>query len=491
MGRHTAGRKAREGQPSPGQDDLAERGGVQDHLAYRPPVTPDEQSLAGPGQSAQWPGGGAVPWPAPPSEAAGGPATGPVTSSGLATNSGAVPWPVPPSESTSRMFAALSPERLESESPSSPSMSSSPSERTASSALLTASLGAGDPGQDGDDHAKPPRRMRRLALVSGLSVLLAVGVTAGGARLLAGRTSLALDQPTTACPTSENCAADGGPYGAGSGQSLDATPASGDPAGNGQDQQGKKDSGASGSGQEDTAQKDTAQEDAAQNDAGEGTPAAPRATPVATATSKGRDHDHTSARTRASSTAAPRASAHPTGQVDDAPAAVTADPDDTTGAGSTDGATPGETPLNDSGSGEDAGDADDSADESDADANRRTGAHPVRTTSALVAGGPAVRVGFTVTNRHAGGYTARLAVRNEGPDLPAWTIRLAVGGRVTSVEGAGWRQQGDTLTLTSQAALDQGGTLTLTIHAEGASAAPADCVLSEGRCEVTGASQRG
>ncbi|MEU8174642.1 hypothetical protein AB0C14_17335 [Microbispora hainanensis] len=405
------------------------------------------------------------------------------------TTDGAVPWPVPPSESTTRMFAALSPERLESESLSSPPVSSSPSERPASPGLLTASLGGGGrgPSQDGDDQAKPPRRMRRLALVSGLSVILAVGVTAGGARLLAGRTSLALDQPTTACPTSENCAADGGPYGAGSGQSLDATPAlgdpTGDPAGNGQDRPGKKDTG-----EDDTGQEDTGQEDTGQEDTGKDTSAAPRATPVSTAASKSRDRDHASARTRASST--PRASAHPSGQVDDAPAAVTAAPDDTTGAGSDDGATPGET-LDDPRSGEDTGTTDDSADESDAGANRRTGAHPVRTRSALVAGGPAVQVGFTVTDRGAGGYTARLAIRNEGPDLPAWTIRLAVGGQVTSVQGAGWRQQGDTLTLTSRTGLDQGGTLTLTIRADGASAAPADCVLSEGRCEVTGPSRRG
>ncbi|MEV4294683.1 hypothetical protein [Microbispora rosea] len=405
--------------------------------------------------------------------------SGPVTGSGPVTSTGAVPWPVPPSESTTRMFAALSPERLESESLSSPPVSLSPSERPASSGLLTASLGGGGrglPGQDGGDRAKRPRRMRRLALVSGLSVLLAVGVTTGGARLIAGRTSLTMEQPTTACPISENCAAAGGPYGAsGSGQSLDATPApgdpTGDPAGNGQDRPSKKDTG--------------------EDDTGKDTSAAPRATPVSTAASKSQDRDHTSARTRASSTAAPRASAHPSGQVDDAPAAVTAAPDDTTGAGSDDGATPGETPLDDPRSGEDTGTTDDSADESDAGANRRTGAHPVRARSALVAGGPAVQVGFTVTDRDAGGYTARLTVRNEGPDLPAWTIRLAVGGQVTSVEGAGGRQQGDTLTLTSRTALDQGGTLTLTIHAEGASAAPADCVLSEGRCEVTGPSRRG
>ncbi|MFI7031549.1 hypothetical protein ACIBK1_22815 [Microbispora rosea] len=408
-----------------------------------------------------------------------------------------MPWPVPPSEATTRLFAALSPERLESErleseSPASP-------ERPRSPELLTASRGAGErglPGQDGDDRAKQPRRMRRLALVSGLSVLLAVGVTTGGARLIAGRTSLTMEQPTTACPISENCAAAGGPYGAsGSGQALGETPAQGDPTGaptgdpvvNDQDQPSREDSGTSGSEAEDTGRDGSA---------------APRATPASTADSKGRDRDHTSARTRTPSTAAPRASAHGSPQVDDAPAAVTAAPDDTTGTASDEGATPGETPLDDprnneqagnnenAGNSENAGNAEDAADEADAGANRTTGGRTARTRSALAAGGPAVGVRFTVTDRDEGGYTARIAVRNEGPALSAWTVRLAVGGQVTAVEGAGWRQQGDTLTLTSQTALDEDGTLTLTVHAEGASAAPADCVLSEGRCEVTGPSRR-
>ncbi|MFF4127570.1 hypothetical protein ACFYYP_28910 [Microbispora rosea] len=398
-----------------------------------------------------------------------------------------MPWPVPPSEATTRLFAALSPERLESErleseSPASP-------ERPRSPELLPASRGAGErglAGQDGDDRAKQPRRMRRLALVSGLSVLLAVGVTTGGARLIAGRTSLTMEQPTTACPISEDCAAAGGPYGAsGSGQALGETPAQGDPTGdpvvNGQDQPGREDSGTSGSEAEDT---------------GKDGSAAPRATPASTADSKGRDRDHTSARTRTPSTAAPRASAHGSPQVDDAPAAVTAAPDDATGTASDDSATSGESALDDprnnedAGNNENVGNAEDAADEADAGANRTTGGRTARTRSALAAGGPAVGVRFTVTDRDEGGYTARITVRNEGQALPAWTVRLAVGGQVTAVEGAGWRQQGDTLTLTSQTALDEDGTLTLTVHAEGASAAPADCVLSEGRCEVTGPSRR-
>ncbi|MBB2746609.1 UNVERIFIED_ORG: cellulase/cellobiase CelA1 [Microbispora rosea subsp. rosea] len=411
---------------------------------------------------------------------------------------------MPPSEATTRMFAALSPERLESESLDSGSQNSgslgsgslgsgspssrslAPPERRAPSERLVTTAGAGDgglPGQDRDDPAKQPRRMRRLALVSGLSVLLAVGVTAGGARLIAGRTSLSMEQPTTACPTSENCATADGPYGAsGSGQALGETPAPGDPTGDPTGdpaQNGQGDSGKTGVDQGGTGQNDTGKNSAA-----------PQATPVSTTASKGRDRDHASAHTRTPSTAAPRASAHASPRVGDAPAAVTAAPEDT-GTASDDGATPGETALDDTDNTGDTGDTGGTGDtagtdEAGAGPNHTTGPNTAWTRSALAGGGPAVRVRFTVTDRDESGYAARIAVRNEGPALPAWTIRLAVGGQVTAVEGADWRQQGDTLTLSSQAALDEGGTLTLTVHADGASAAPADCVLSEGRCEVTG-----
>ncbi|TQS26912.1 hypothetical protein [Microbispora sp. KK1-11] len=411
------------------------------------------------------------------------------------TAGAAVPWPVPPSEATTGMFAALSPERLESESLTPESLkhgSLGSGSLTPPSERLVTSGGAGDrdlPGQDRDDRARQPRRMRRLALVSGLSVLLAVGVTTGGARLIAGRTSLTMEQPTTACPTSENCAAADGPHGAsGSGQALGETPAPGDPTGD-PVQDGQEDSGTTGADQGGTDQNDTGKNKAAQ-----GGSAAPQATPVSTAASKGRDRDHASARTRTPSTAAPRASAHASPRVGDAPAAVTAAPDDTTGTASDDGATPGETALDDTDDTGSTGDAGDTAGADEAGTrpdrttgtNHTTGTNTARTRSALAGGGPAVGVRFTVTDRDRSGYTARIAVRNEGPAMPAWTIRLAVGGQVTAVEGADWRQQGDTLTLSSQARLDEGGTLTLTVHADGASAAPADCVLSEGRCEVTG-----
>ncbi|WP_226872044.1 hypothetical protein [Microbispora sitophila] len=394
-----------------------------------------------------------------------------------------MPWPVPPSEATTRMFAALSPERLESESLASSERSESSRRSEPSEHLMTSggSGGRGSSGRGRDGRAKQPRRTRRLALVSGLSVLLAVGVTAGGARLIAGRTSLSMEQPTTACPTSENCAAAGGPYGAlGSGQALGETSAPGDPTGNpgqsGQDQSGQEDSGTTGSGQDD--------------DTGQGGSAAPEATPVSTATSKGKDRDHASARTRTPSTAAPRASAHASPRVGDAPATDTAAPDDPAEIVPDNGVTPGDTTLDDTGNTGNTGNTGGASGTDAADAGTTgstgTGTDTARTKSALAAGGPAVRVRFTVTERDGSGYAARLTVRNEGPALPAWTIRLAVGGQVTAVEGADWRQQGDTLTLSSQTALSEGGTLTLTVHADGASAAPADCVLSEGRCEVAG-----
>ncbi|MEU7882663.1 hypothetical protein [Microbispora bryophytorum] len=426
-------------------------------------------------------------------------------------------WPVPPSEATTRMFAALSPENLASERLESGSLrpgslgpeSPASPERRAPADRLVGSGGAGDrglPGQDRDDRAKQPRRMRRLALVSGLSVLLAVGVTAGGARLIAGRTFLSMEQPTTACPVSENCADADGPYGAsGSGQALGETPAPGDPIGdparNGQD-----DPGSTGVDQDETGQSDTGKNgDTGKDKATQGGPATPQVTPASTAASapasKGRDRDHASARTRASSTTAPSttapsttdpgASAHAVPRVGDAPAAVTAAPDDTddTDTASDGGAAPGEATLDDTDNARGGEDGRDSEDAAGTNHTNRT--NTARAGSTLAGGGPAVRLRFTVSARDESGYTARIAVRNEGPALRAWTIRLAAGGQVTAVEGADWRQQGDTLTLSSRAALAGGGTLTLTVHADGASAAPAGCVLSEGRCEMTGSGSSG
>ncbi|WP_182906430.1 hypothetical protein [Microbispora sp. H13382] len=321
--------------------------------------------------------------------------------------------------------------------------------------------------------------MRRLALVSGLSVLLAVGVTAGGARLIAGRTSLTMEQPTTACPISENCAAAGGPYAApGSGQALGETPAPGEPTGD-PVQNGQDDPGSTGAGQDEgrnTGKNDTGKdtgEDTGE-DTAQGGSADPQATPVSAATSAGPDRDHASARTRTPSTAAPRASSQASPRVGGAPAAVTAAGDGAAATVPGAEAAHGGTGPGDSGTGEDTAGTD------------TAGTDTAQTESALDGDGAAVRVRFTVTDRDESGYTARLAVRNEGPALPAWTIRLAVGGQVTAVEGADWEQRGDTLTLSSQTALGERGALTLTIHADGASAAPADCVLSEGRCEVTG-----
>ncbi|MEN3534528.1 hypothetical protein AAH991_05395 [Microbispora sp. ZYX-F-249] len=476
MGRHTAGRKAREGQPSPAQDGSPESTADPDHLAFRPPATPTGAPPApsgighpGPRQS-----GGDVPWPVPPADTPGNGVPWPAPPS--QATGGGVPWPAPPSDATTRMFTALSPERLESESLASP-------ERPVTTGRPVTPGGAGGrglPAPGRDDLAKQPRRMRRLALVSGLSVLLAVGVTTGGARLIAGRTSLTMEQPTTACPVSEDCTAAGAP---GSGQALGETRAPGDPAGdpvqNGRDQPGREDAGRTGAGQDDarstgkddTGKNDTgknaAKDDGPKNDTGKDTArggsADPRATPVSTATSGGPDRDHASARTRTPSTAAPRASSTAAPRVGDAPAAVTAAGDNTAAT------VPG-----DSGNGEDTAGTD------------TAGTDTAQTESALAGDGAAVRVRFTMTRHDESGYTARLAVRNEGPALPAWTIRLAVGGQVTAVEGADWKQRGDTLTLSSQTALDEGGALTLTVHADGASAAPADCVLSEGRCEVTG-----
>ncbi|MBX6381928.1 MAG: hypothetical protein IRZ07_02980 [Microbispora sp.] len=436
MGRHTVGRNAREGQPSPGNRPGMAAG--PDDPALRLPRGEATQTLpvtayAGPETTA-----GSPPWPVPPAEAAGN----------------GVPWPVPPSESTARMFAALSPESLESENPEPVGRASSrlraPSDR------LVASGPPRDPGPAGparDDRNEQPRRLRRAALVSGLSVLLAVGVTTGGARLLAGRTSLTLDQPTTACPASEACAAEGAPASGPLGGTTVSGEPTGDPAGTGREDGNRGDGGQSDTGHD--GQKSTRQDGSGRDGS-----AQTRATPAPPAASAAPERDHPRARTHApSSSSAPRASSHP--KVGDAASAVVVDGTADTGGE----AAPDDTEYGGNGA-DDAGTTD-----------------MARAESAPAGG--AVQVRFTVTQRDENGYTARLAVRNEGPALPAWTIRLAVGGRVTQVDGAGWRQQGDTLVLTSDAGLDERGAVTLTIHADGVPAAPAGCELSEGRCEVT------
>ncbi|MFF0308010.1 hypothetical protein ACFYSC_11305 [Streptosporangium sp. NPDC004379] len=98
--------------------------------------------------------------------------------------------------------------------------------------------------------------------------------------------------------------------------------------------------------------------------------------------------------------------------------------------------------------------------------------------------GAALRVGFGVVRQRQQAYTARLVVAAD-ERLPQLDLSLPVGGEVTSVEGAGWRQDGDTLVIESAEDMDAGERLVLTVTAQGRAETPRTCHSTQGECTVT------
>ncbi|WP_405086737.1 hypothetical protein [Microbispora sp. NBC_01389] len=379
-----------------------------------------------------------------------------------------------------RTFAALSPESLASHDDDPP---------------------RGFLGSGWNDRPEPPKRLRRVALVSGLSVLLAVGVTTGGVRLMAGRTTLTAEPARQACASAVDCAVTGAPsLGAGAPQETGPAPQIGDAAGDAAgDAEGGTTGGTAGDGAAgdgaagDGAAGDTAGdgaaggrtgEDPARGDTGPGTPPGPGAPPVSQPAAdpvpgagQGRTQDKarasTSPKARATSPAGHRSGAGSTPAGVGAPATADAPGTDGTTDGTTDGADPGSPAT--SGTSEPGGPDSGSPD---------SGGEAPHTDSAAAPGDGAVRVTYAVTGRRGAAYTARLAVRNEGPALSSWTLRLPVGGRVIAVRGAAhWEQQGDTLVVTGEP-LGESGEIGVVFDAEGSSRAPAECALAEGTCAV-------
>ncbi|GAA3425200.1 hypothetical protein GCM10018953_23830 [Streptosporangium nondiastaticum] len=97
--------------------------------------------------------------------------------------------------------------------------------------------------------------------------------------------------------------------------------------------------------------------------------------------------------------------------------------------------------------------------------------------------GAALRVGFGVVRQRQQAYTARLVVAAD-ERLPGLDLSLPVGGEVTSVEGAGWRQDGDTLVIESAEDMDAGERLVLTVTAQGRAETPRTCRSPQGKCTV-------
>ncbi|MEW9534060.1 hypothetical protein [Microbispora sp. NPDC049125] len=309
-------------------------------------------------------------------------------------------------------------------------------------------------GSGWNDEPRPPRRLRRMALISGFSVVLAVGLTVGGVKLAAGRTALTMEPPSSECATAAQCdSAPGGTLAAGGvtapaapgtfGAPDSAAPLPGDTGDLGSD-----------AGPTSSASP-SALPSAGDAPAGAGTPTTP-----GSRTTKASGGKHTR---EPSATGSPAGVPDDTSaSSDDSPVSGGDSPADT-GSSAAAGGTTGDdadTPM--------AADADDPQARADAPGD--------------------VSVDFAVTGRDRRGYAAQLAVRNEGAALSSWTIELPVGGRVTGVEGADWRQDGGTLVVTSGDPLTEGGELRIAFDAVGDPRTPGECVLAGGDCAVAATS---
>ncbi|GHH70422.1 hypothetical protein GCM10017673_22280 [Streptosporangium violaceochromogenes] len=102
---------------------------------------------------------------------------------------------------------------------------------------------------------------------------------------------------------------------------------------------------------------------------------------------------------------------------------------------------------------------------------------------AVVSGGATVTLGFDVVKEKGPAYTAQLVVA-AGEALDGVTLSLPVGGEVTSVRGAGWRQTGDTLVIEPARTLEAGEKLVVTFNAYGRARAPRTCQSTQGDCVV-------
>ncbi|ETK31802.1 hypothetical protein [Microbispora sp. ATCC PTA-5024] len=320
-------------------------------------------------------------------------------------------------------------------------------------AVYTLGGGAGDGegrgflGSGWREEPQPPRRLRRLALVSGLSVLLAVGVTAGGVRLMAGRTALTLEPPHAGCGTA--CPATPGVLALGGGSG--GADASGSP--------------------------DDVSSDDATGDAGATAPPSAPSTPIPTATSPSAQHTRARAQGTTPSHAPAKGDSRPTS--DDASSGSDGAPD----SGDTSTGTTGDggdaTPSGSAGDSTGGGDA--SPDAADQAADQ--GAGQDTTLQAGVSAG-SVSLRFAVTRRDGNGYAAELSIRNQAAALGSWSVEIPVGGEVADVQGAEWRQSGDTLVLSSSEPLAQGDDVRISFEADGDPQSLDQCTLAGGECTV-------
>ncbi|MFI7449007.1 hypothetical protein ACIBQX_16040 [Nonomuraea sp. NPDC049714] len=103
-----------------------------------------------------------------------------------------------------------------------------------------------------------------------------------------------------------------------------------------------------------------------------------------------------------------------------------------------------------------------------------------------VSSGSSVNVDFNVTNQRLATYTATMDVTNASDrTLNAFTLSVPVRGRILSVEGATWTQDGDLLIVDLSTPIAVGESTEISIAATGRAGRPTNCGLVGGDCAVS------
>lgn len=107
-------------------------------------------------------------------------------------------------------------------------------------------------------------------------------------------------------------------------------------------------------------------------------------------------------------------------------------------------------------------------------------------TSTGQANAGSVNLTYNVVRRGLVGYTAKLSVANSASNaLASATVSIPLAGKVLDVKGADWSQDGDLLILDVSSTLAAGDTIDVTIDATGPSTTPQTCGLVGGDCSIT------
>jgi hypothetical protein len=102
---------------------------------------------------------------------------------------------------------------------------------------------------------------------------------------------------------------------------------------------------------------------------------------------------------------------------------------------------------------------------------------------APLTGGAAITVGADLMDEEARTYTVQLVVAADA-NVGDLTVSVPVSGRVSELEGAEWRQDGDDLVIESEAGLEAGEPLVVTFTAQGDAEIPRTCRSDQGKCSV-------